>query len=53
MRFGERYADGKTITEILHVVQNDGLGDGAELGGPWEAFARSSRNSPHEDNTER
>src|ERR1035441_3044162 len=28
MRFGERYADGKTTTEILHVVQNDGLGVG-------------------------
>jgi hypothetical protein len=26
MRFGEWYADGKTTTEILHVVQNDGLG---------------------------
>ena len=28
MRFGEWYADGKTTTEILHVVQNDGLGVG-------------------------
>ena len=36
LRFGEWDAHGKTTTEILHVVQNDGLGGGEEIGGPSE-----------------